>query len=106
MKVTTRLSGPKPRALTKNRPPLEKGGLQGGSTTVDSTYLRRSPSSPTHLPRWGERGADILRTRECLVHSSLVTRHFQFIALNLLALLALETTAFAAEVSIHPPAVQ
>jgi uncharacterized protein DUF1549/uncharacterized protein DUF1553/Big-like domain-containing protein len=101
MKVTS-----EERRAASDRPPLDKGGLQGGSTTVDSTYLRRSPSSPTHLPRWGERGADILRTRECLVHSSLVTRHFQFIALNLLALLALETTAFAAEVSIHPPAVQ
>ena len=61
------------------------------------------PPHPQPLSRAGERGADILRTRECTRHSSLVTRHFQFIALNLLALLTLATSTFAAEVSDLSP---
>ena len=86
-------------------PPWTRGDFRG----VLRSWIPRTSGVPPHpqpLSRAGERGADILRTGECLAtrHSSL--RHFQFIALNLLALLALETTAFAAEVSIYPPAVQ
>ena len=91
----------------KNRPPLDKGGLQGGSCSVYSTYIG-PPPHPQPLSRAGERGADTLRTDARTVdplisrHSPLVTRHLQI----LLPVLLLSKTTLAAEISVYPPTIQ
>ena len=79
-----------------DRPPLDKGGLQGGFSSVDSTYIG-PPPHPQPLSRAGERGADALRTDARTVdppisrHSPLVTRHSRFVTrhLQILALILL-----------------
>ena len=92
------------RVARKNPPPLGQGGDFRGVFGWHPTDIGHPPY-PNPSPALG-RGSRYSSDRQVPRHSPLVIRHFQFIALNLLALLALETTAFAAEVSIYPPAVQ
>jgi Protein of unknown function (DUF1553)/Protein of unknown function (DUF1549)/Bacterial Ig-like domain (group 2) len=97
--VRIRLLQRKPRLMRKDRPPLDKGGLQGGFCSLCS-QVRRSPSPPTPLPRWGEGSRD--SSNGSARHSSLVTRHLQILAFVLI----LSKPTLSAEITVYPPTIR
>ena len=96
-----------------DRPPLDKGGLQGGVLQRVFRLHRASPSPPTPLPRWEEgsrcssngraNGRSTHFSPLATRHSSLgfVTRHLQILVLELLS-----KTTLAAEISVYPQTIQ